>query len=57
MSMFFLGIFRLLPSSRTTYMGQVMAYEHQKEPDADLATRTGEFAMLLYSIGMPGSSI
>lgn len=28
-----------------------MAYEHQKEPDADLATRTGEFAMLLYSIG------
>ncbi|KAF8630339.1 hypothetical protein AX15_002989 [Amanita polypyramis BW_CC] len=34
----------------TTYMGQVMAYELKKEPKADLATRTGEFAMLLYSI-------
>jgi hypothetical protein len=28
-----------------------MAYENQKEPDAELATRSGEFAMLLYSIG------
>ncbi|KAF8640148.1 hypothetical protein AX17_001384 [Amanita inopinata Kibby_2008] len=28
----------------------VMAYELQKEPPHDLATRTGEFAMLLYSI-------
>ena len=28
-----------------------MAYEHQKEPDPELATRSGEFAMLLYSIG------
>lgn len=28
-----------------------MAYELQKEPNADDATRTGEFAMLLYSIG------
>ncbi|KDQ64622.1 hypothetical protein JAAARDRAFT_28261 [Jaapia argillacea MUCL 33604] len=34
----------------TTYVGQVMAYEKQAEPDNDLATRTGEFAMLLYSI-------
>jgi solute carrier family 45 protein 1/2/4 len=33
-------------------MGQIMAFEHQKEPDPDEATRTGEFAMLLYSIGM-----
>lgn len=39
-------------SSSTTYMGQVMAYELDREPDADYATRVGEFAMLLYSIGM-----
>lgn len=39
------------PHARTTYMGQIMAYEHQKEPDPDVATRTGEFAMLIYSIG------
>jgi len=31
-----------------------MAYQLGKEPDIDLATRTGELAMLLYSIG--GSS-
>ena len=36
---------------RTTYVGQIMAYEHQEEPDSDVATRTGEFAMLIYSIG------
>jgi len=36
---------------RTTYVGQVMAYEHNAEPDATLATRKGEFAMLLYSLG------
>lgn len=30
-----------------------MAYENQKEPDPDIATRSGEFAMLLYSIGTP----
>lgn len=34
----------------TTYVGQVMAYEIGKEPDNDLATRTGEFALLIYSI-------
>jgi solute carrier family 45, member 1/2/4 len=34
----------------TTYVGQIMAYEHQEEPDSDVATRTGEFAMLIYSI-------
>lgn len=28
-----------------------MAYENNAEPDKDVATRTGEFAMLLYSIG------
>jgi len=33
-------------------MGQVMANELQKEPDPELATRMGEFAMLLYSIGV-----
>lgn len=36
----------------TTYVGQVMAYQLGKEPDIEIATRTGEFAMLLYSIGM-----
>ncbi|KAJ7094638.1 hypothetical protein B0H15DRAFT_969737 [Mycena belliarum] len=34
----------------TTYMGQIMARELGKEPDPDKATRTGEFAMLIYSI-------
>lgn len=29
-----------------------MAYQDQKEPDPDVATRTGEFAMLCYSIGL-----
>lgn len=31
-----------------------MAYQLGEEPDIELATRAGEFAMLLYSIG--GSS-
>ncbi|KAJ7507950.1 hypothetical protein B0H11DRAFT_1969440 [Mycena galericulata] len=34
----------------TTYVGQIMAQEEHKEPNPDLATRKGEFAMLLYSI-------
>jgi len=34
----------------TSYMGQVMAYEQNKEPDPEIATRTGEFAMLIYSV-------
>ncbi|KAJ7682661.1 hypothetical protein DFH06DRAFT_972053 [Mycena polygramma] len=34
----------------TTYMGQIMAYELGEEPDPEFATRTGEFAMLCYSI-------
>jgi hypothetical protein len=29
-----------------------MAQEKNAEPDKELATRTGEFAMLLYSLGM-----
>jgi hypothetical protein len=37
---------------RTTYMGQIMAYELKKEPHPELATRTGEFAMLIYSVGL-----
>ncbi|KAG7096809.1 hypothetical protein E1B28_004217 [Marasmius oreades] len=45
----FMGWFPFLFYS-TTYMGQIMAYELDKEPDPDLATRTGELAMLLYSI-------
>ena len=42
---------QILTLPRTTYVGQVMAYEQQTEPDKDVATRTGEFAMLIYSIG------
>ncbi|KAF7301801.1 ANK-REP-REGION domain-containing protein [Mycena indigotica] len=34
----------------TTYVGQVMAEEIGREPDPELATRKGEFAMLIYSI-------
>ncbi|OSD04159.1 MFS general substrate transporter [Trametes coccinea BRFM310] len=45
----FMGWFPFLFYS-TTYIGQVMAYELDREPDHDLATRTGAFAMLLYSI-------
>ncbi|KDR83615.1 hypothetical protein GALMADRAFT_235899 [Galerina marginata CBS 339.88] len=45
----FMGWFPFLFYS-TTYMGQIMAYEHKEEPDPELATRTGEFAMLIYSI-------
>lgn len=45
----FMGWFPFLFYS-TTYVGQVMAYETGEEPDNELATRTGEFAMLLYSI-------
>ncbi|KAF9268105.1 MFS general substrate transporter [Marasmius fiardii PR-910] len=45
----FMGWFPFLFYS-TTYMGQIMAYELDKEPNPDYATRTGEFAMLLYSI-------
>jgi len=33
-------------------MGQIMAYENNQEPDPELATRKGEFAMLIYSIGL-----
>lgn len=28
-----------------------MAYEKNEEPDHDLAIRTGELAMLIYSVG------
>ncbi|TFK43415.1 major facilitator superfamily domain-containing protein [Crucibulum laeve] len=45
----FMGWFPFLFYS-TTYVGQIMAYETKKEPDGEKATRTGEFAMLLYSI-------
>ncbi|KAF8974437.1 hypothetical protein BDZ97DRAFT_1646725 [Flammula alnicola] len=45
----FMGWFPFLFYS-TTYVGQVMAYEEGKEPDADFATRRGELAMLIYSI-------
>ncbi|KAI0036808.1 MFS general substrate transporter [Vararia minispora EC-137] len=45
----FMGWFPFLFYS-TTYIGQIMAYEQDEEPDAELATRTGALAMLLYSI-------
>ncbi|KAJ7904651.1 MFS general substrate transporter [Mycena olivaceomarginata] len=45
----FMGWFPFLFYS-TTYMGQIMAQELGEEPDPEFATRTGEFAMLLYSI-------
>ncbi|KAH7930748.1 MFS general substrate transporter [Leucogyrophana mollusca] len=45
----FMGWFPFLFYS-TTYVGQVMAYQNGKEPEIEVATRTGEFAMLLYSI-------
>ncbi|KAI0324961.1 MFS general substrate transporter [Cubamyces sp. BRFM 1775] len=45
----FMGWFPFLFYS-TTYIGQIMAYELGREPDHDLATRTGAFAMLVYSI-------
>jgi solute carrier family 45 protein 1/2/4 len=41
----------LISVSSTTYMGQIMAYELGEEPDSEFATRRGELAMLLYSIG------
>lgn len=36
----------------TTYIGQIMAQQYDREPDKDLASRTGALAMLLHSIGM-----
>ncbi|KIL00599.1 hypothetical protein PAXRUDRAFT_8078 [Paxillus rubicundulus Ve08.2h10] len=45
----FMGWFPFLFYS-TTYVGQIMAYQLGREPDLEIATRTGEFAMLLYSI-------
>ena len=41
----------MLTGCRTTYVGQVMAYELDAEPDLDYAARTGELAMTIYSIG------
>lgn len=45
----FMGWFPFLFYS-TTYVGQVMAHEIGKEPDAEYATRMGERAMLFYSL-------
>ncbi|KAG6378700.1 hypothetical protein JVT61DRAFT_12972 [Boletus reticuloceps] len=45
----FMGWFPFLFYS-TTYVGQIMAHQLDQEPDIEVATRTGEFAMLLYSI-------
>ena len=33
-------------------MGQIMAYEQKMEPHPELVARTGEFAMLIYSVGL-----
>lgn len=38
-------------SLRTTYIGQVLANETGKEPDSESATRMGDLALLLFSIG------
>jgi len=45
----FMGWFPFLFYS-TTYIGQIMAQQYDKEPDKDLATRTGALAMLIHSI-------
>ncbi|KAI0251256.1 MFS general substrate transporter [Lactifluus subvellereus] len=45
----FMGWFPFLFYS-TTYVGQIMAQQYDREPDKDLATRTGALAMLLHSI-------
>ncbi|KAG8865363.1 hypothetical protein FRB96_000253 [Tulasnella sp. 330] len=36
--------------SSTTWMGEVMAYEQDSDPSPEVATRAGEFALLIYSI-------
>jgi len=41
----------LISQYSTTYVGQVMAKESGKEPDAEIATRMGDLALLWYSIG------
>ncbi|KAI6134965.1 MFS general substrate transporter [Pisolithus croceorrhizus] len=45
----FMGWFPFLFYS-TTYVGQIMAYQLDGEPNIEHATRIGELAMLLYSI-------
>ncbi|KZV64590.1 MFS general substrate transporter [Peniophora sp. CONT] len=45
----FMGWFPFLFYS-TTYVGQIMAYEMDAEPNAEVATRTGALAMLFYSL-------
>ncbi|KAH7916169.1 major facilitator superfamily domain-containing protein [Hygrophoropsis aurantiaca] len=52
----FMGWFPFLFYS-TTYVGQVMAYQDNKEPDIEVATRIGEFAMLLYSLVAVGGGV
>lgn len=50
----FMGWFPFLFYS-TTYIGQIMAQQYDREPDKDLATRTGALAMLLHSIVAVGA--
>lgn len=45
----FMGWFPFLFYS-TTYVGQIMAQQYDKEPDNELATRTGALALLIHSI-------
>ncbi|KAG8886526.1 hypothetical protein FRB97_003037 [Tulasnella sp. 331] len=45
----FMGWFPFLFYS-TTWMGEVMAYEQDSDPSPEVATRAGEFALLIYSI-------
>ncbi|EIW82085.1 MFS general substrate transporter [Coniophora puteana RWD-64-598 SS2] len=52
----FMGWFPFLFYS-TTYVGQIMAYETKTDPDPDVATRAGEFAMLIYSLVAVGAGV
>ena len=52
----FMGWFPFLFYS-TTYVGQIMAYETGTDPDPDVATRAGEFAMLIYSLVAVGAGV
>ncbi|KAG9007123.1 hypothetical protein FRB90_009533 [Tulasnella sp. 427] len=45
----FMGWFPFLFYS-TTWVGEIMAYELDRDPDPEEATRKGEFALLIYSL-------
>ncbi|KAG9002670.1 hypothetical protein FRB94_003705 [Tulasnella sp. JGI-2019a] len=45
----FMGWFPFLFYS-TTWVGEIMAYEQDSDPTPEVATRAGEFALLIYSV-------